>query len=471
VAGTLGVLLAYGFAPIFASLLKVPMVDVSPDWRVYVFAFLVATGAGVLAGFAPARFIRKGDLVSTLKTDRLSTPAAVQPPRRARTILLGLQAAVSVVLLALAALLTRGMIRATTLDLGFDADRLINVRVNLPRDTDAARAAAYWNTVLDRVGRLPAVSGTALALAAPFEGVTAQFRAPSGRVIQRNETSARFFATAGIPLIRGRIYTDEEARARAPVAVISTRVAREFWGDADPVGATLERVWGPDDPAGPDKPGFLRKPLGTRVIGVVAEAATSIRRHDAPRIYLPIAPANLSSARLVVAAAGDPATLIDPLGDALRAVDPQAAPSPMLVRDRVAEEREPSTSLATFALIVSGTALSLACIGLFGLTAFAVAERRHEISIRLALGASVRQVVALMMRDSLRPVLAGLAVGIVAALFAGQIVSSVLVGTGARDPLAISGAVLLLLVAALAATLIPARRVARVDPLQDLKTP
>jgi predicted permease len=454
-----------------ASLLKIPMVDVSPDWRVYLWVFLVAGTAGLLAGLAPARFIRKGNLIASLKTDRLSAPSGVRSPRRVRALLLGLQAAASIVLLAVAALLTRGMIRATTIETGFDADRLINVRVTLPKGTDDATAEAYWKAAVGRVQGFPDVSGVALAWRAPFDGIGWQWRSLTGRPIQLNETSAQYFATTGIRLLRGRIYTDEEARAGAPVALISTRVAQEFWDHEDPIGTTLERVWGPDAPAGPGQSGLARRPHGARVIGVVSEAVTSLRRHDAPQIYLPIAPSNLSHAQMVVAARADPARLIGALGDAVRAVNPDALASLSLVRNLLANERQPSLSLAQFALLLSGTALSLACIGLFGVTAFAVAERRHELSIRMALGATVRQVVTLVMRESLMPVVAGLAVGAIAALFAGQILSSLLYGIGSRDPIALISAVVLLFGAALAAAFIPARRVARVDPLQDLKTP
>jgi hypothetical protein len=363
------------------------------------------------------------------------------------------------------------MIRAATLDVGLDTDRLINVRVRLPAGIDEVRARAYWDAAIDRASGLPGVSGVALALAAPFDGTTAQFRSPSGRLIQRNETSAAYFATTGIRLLRGRIYTDEEARARAPVAVISARIAQEFWGDTDPVGATLERLWGPDEPGGPDQAGFTRKPHGTRVIGVVSEAVTSLRRnHDTPRLYLPIAPSNLWNARMVVAVPSELGAVVVTLRDALRAVDSGADVVPSLVRDRLADERAPSRSLALLALLISGTAVSLACIGLFGLTAFAVAERRHEVSIRMALGATAGQAVALVMRENLTPVVAGLAVGLVVALFLGQVLQSVLYGIGARDPIALASAVVLLLLAAMTATFIPARRVTRVDPLVGLKT-
>ncbi len=471
VAGGLGLGLAYWLAPVLASLLKLPMVDVSPDWRVYLWVLLVAGTAGLLAGLAPARFIRKGNLIASLKTDRLSAPTGVRAPRRARTVLLVLQAATAVVLLAAAALLTRGMVRATTLEPGFDTDRLINVRVTLPRGTDEAVAAAYWDAAIDRVQRFPDVAAIALALRAPFDGIGWQSRGPTGRPVQRNETSAQYFAATGIRLIRGRIYTDDEARTGAPVALISARVAQEFWAGEDPLGATLERVWGPDPPGDSSQSGLARRPHGTRIIGVVSDAVTSLRRHDVPQVYMPIARSNLAGAQMIVAVRADPARLITALGNAIRAVNSDAAVSLSLVRMLLANERQPSLSLARFALILSGTALLLACIGIFGLTAFAVAERRHEISIRMALGATTARVVALIMRDSLTPVIAGLAAGVIAALFAGRILSSFLYGIEPRDPIALIGAIVLLLGAAVVATFVPARRAVRVDPLRDLKAP
>ena len=468
--GALGLVIAIQILPSFAALVQIPPAfDVSPDFAVYGFVAMVAIAVGLIAGLAPARYGRGGDVLSALNTDQHAAPRPM-PRGFLRSLLIGGQAAVSIVLLVLAALLTRALVQTAGLDLGYDAERLMTVTVGSGsnrRISGAADTAEYWRAALERVRQLPGVAGAALASVSPFNMGSAS-QVLNGRQINRNETSPEFFDTLGARLIRGRIYTADEVAIQAPVAVISARLAREFWGSEDPLGASLERVWGADDASGTRLAGLLSKPKNTRIIGVVTDVITGLRHFDAPTIYLPLAA--LAASRLVVRAHDDPRAIAPVVRDALESLDPTIRARTLFPSDGLKRQREGPRILAALAVMVGSIALGLAIIGLFGVTAFAVEQRTHEVSVRRALGASNSQLMRMLFNDSLKPVAAGLTLGLLFALLGGRVVQGVLYGVNSRDPIAIVAAVTILLAAAAAAVALPARRATRVDPAQLLKT-
>ena len=468
IAGAVGLGLAMAILPAFAAFVQIPPAfDVSPDLTAYAFIGGLTLAAGLTAGLAPARYGRRGDLVSALKTDQLSAPLPL-PRARLRKLLIGAQAAVSVVLLLLATLLVRAVVQSATLDPGYDVSRLVTVGVGNGtngRVWNAARRDSHLSAVSQNVRGIPGVESVSAAGIAPFSGISAPLS--NGRRIDRNETSPDYFATLGLRLIRGRIYTAEEVRTRAPVAVISARLAREFWGDADPIGASLERVWGVEDPDDSRPRGLLRKPKGTRVIGIVSDAVTALEHQDAATIYLPLGEWTVPV--LVVRTQHDPHVSVRAIRDAVQAADPGGRPTIAFPFDGMRRELEGPRTLALIAVIVGATALGLAVIGLFGVTAFIVEQRAHEVSVRRALGATGAQVMALLFRDSLNPVVIGLVCGLLVSLAGGRVMRAALYGVSSRDPIAIAVAVGMLLLAAITAVLVPARRAARVSPAHLLK--
>jgi hypothetical protein len=259
-------------------------------------------------------------------------------------------------------------------------------------------------------------------------------------------------------------------RNQSPVAVISSILADEFWGSESPIGSTMERVWGVP-PVEDQTPGnHMRKPPGTRVIGVVSDSMTQIDDHGLPTIYLPLDVEHMV-VHMVVAAAGDPQPLVSGIRREVMALDPDQDPMVGLPRERLANALGASRSFALATGAIGMSALALAVIGLFGVTAFLVGQRRREIGIRLALGADGREVVGMLVRDSLRPVAIGLAAGVVLAFIAGQLAAGARLlraGSG-HDPMAIGAATLALLMAAGLAAFVPARRAARIDPAATLK--
>jgi putative ABC transport system permease protein len=464
IGGVFGLLIATGIMPAFAALVEVPPTfDVSPDLTVYGFVALLILAVGLIAGMAPARYGGRGDLVAALTSDQLAAPRPL-PRGTLRSLLIGGQAAASVVLLVLAALLTRSLVHSTQADLGYDPSRIVSVSIGRGPGR-ALQPEAYWTAVVERARQLPGVEGAALAVASPFSGLSPQLL--EGRRVSRNETSPEYFETMGVRLIKGRTYTADEVRQQAPVAMISERLAREAWGDDDPIGASLDQVWGRSDAPGKATPGPYRKPPGTRIVGVVSEVVNELNTQETPTIYLPLAPTSV--AQMVLRTRDDPRGLLPALHGAVQAADPSHRPTTLFAADGLQRELQRPAMLALLAALVGATALGLAVIGLFGVTAFVVEQRRHEVSVRQALGATNRDITTMLFRDSLTPVAAGLAFGTPLALLGGRVVQGVLYGVSSRDPLAILVAVAVLVSATAAAILVPVRRASRVSSAQLLK--
>jgi predicted permease len=473
-AGAVGLLLSRWLTPLVARLLPLPdLVDLQPDFGVYATAAGITLAAGLIAGLAPARYGLRGNLLTALQSDRAGS-SGVAPPARLRSVLIGGQAAACVVLLVLAALLTRSAVEASRFDTGVAIDRLLNVSPNLDRDYDAARKAVYFSAALDRVKRLPGVVNAALATEPPFHTFQARMTLPGDSTtgvpveVQRNDVSPDYFEAVGIRVLQGRTFSDDEVRRQLPVAIISASLAQQFWGDASPIGELLDRVWGPPDKKG-EGAGYLgRKPPGTRVVGIVTDSMTQIDDHGLPTIYLPI-DVGRAVVHLVVAAREAPRALQSDLRRELLALDPDLRSYTLLPGDKLRDGLQASRALAGITGAVGASALTLAVIGLFGVTAFVVGQRRREISIRIALGATGRNVVRMLVGDSLRPVILGVAVGLVFAFIGGQLMQSVLLGVSGRDPVAILSAVAILLGTASLAALVPARQAAGIDPAVTLK--
>jgi predicted permease len=480
--GGAGLALAWWTTPLLARLLDVPeMLDVAPGWRVLRFSALVTIGVGLVAGLAPARYGRRGALLPAMNTD---TPAATSATTgRLRAVLVSGQAAVSIVLLVCAALLVRALVEVSHFDLGLSANRLVRVSANFRNSYADGSARAYLDAAQDRLRLVPGVDGVSLALMGPFERGYAPMRVgpQTGRTVRgylrgepavevvRNETSADYFATIGANIVRGRSYTADEVRSTAPVAVISESLARKFWPGEDPIGSSLTRVWGDEIPATGRPMGFLRKPVGTRIVGVVSETVTRLRSYDSPALYLPLDPLEARRARLIVRTTGNPQGVMAGIRDTLKAIDPEVDIQFAFVSDGLREQMRYPKSFAVIAGVFGGSTLLLAVIGLFGVTAFVIRQRRREVSVRLALGATGADMVRMLLTDSLRPVVIGITCGLLLSLIAGHVIRGMLYGVSGHDPISIVSAILILLAAATAAALGPARRALRIDPAEMLK--
>jgi putative ABC transport system permease protein len=471
VASGAGFVLALWLTPWLARLQQLPPAyDVSPDLTAFCFVAAMAVAIGAMAGLAPARYLRPAGLLSALKTDRHGAPHSAGPSRL-RTVLIAVQAAASVLLLVVAALFTRSMARTVLAPPGYQPSHLLNVSVGFPPGFSDSRTRAYWDVALARVRQAPGVEDAALTSSAPYEFQVAS-RTADGRYLHRVRTSASYFSTVGTRLVAGRGYSDDEVRAGAPVAVISESLARAYWADDNPLGASLNRVWGLGDSKVRPGSGLIGRFRDTRVIGVVADSLLTLNHYDAFTIFQPfdrsLAP---QTARLLLRTQGDAGQAAGAVGQRLRAID--ADPDLGVRTTVVSEYRDVALAWpvaeAALTSLIGVAALGLAVIGLFGMTAFIVNQRQHEVGVRMTLGARGEDILRMLLRDGLRPVVVGLGGGLLLAFLAGRLIQRALYGVTGHDPLAIGGAVAILLAAASTAILIPARRAARINPAEMLR--
>ncbi len=453
--GTVGAIAGLVFAwwaiPAIGAMVEAPAgVDLAPDLNVYLFLAIVTIVTGVGAGLAPAWHGRGADLVTPLKGEGAGQNRIA--PRRLRSTLVMTQAAVSVLLIVLAALFVRASVRAAATDVGFDAAGLYAVS---PGPGDAFDdLETFPARAIPELQAMPGVASVALAELAPFgDGTRTSITADGlGRVVYFNSTGAEYFRTIGLRTLAGRTYTRDEVAAGAPVALISQSLARAYWHGESPLGQLLPR----EIPVASARP---------RVIGVVADAITArLHERDTFAVYEPLGSAGERSAQVLIRVAPGTTGVMDLASQRLRALDLQGGVTITSVAARLQREAGRPRMLATLTGFVGAIAIVLCVIGLYGLTASVVGQRAREMGVRAAMGAEPRDLLRLLLWDSLRPVVIGLAIGAGAALLASRaVVAGMLFGVSPQDPVAFAGAAALLLGAATLAVLVPARRAAAVD--------
>jgi len=455
-AGGAGLVLSLWITPLISV---PPAIDVSPDPLVYLFVAIVSVTAGVMSGLAPARFGARGDVMTAIRGGTLQAGDA---PRsgRLRGVFLGVQAAASFLLLIVTALFARALIESSRLPIGFDPDRLLAVSASAPRTGSRVPAMQFWDVALERLRSMPGVERVALVEYPPFDNAFHPLGTTwNGRryPLLENRTSASYFDTIGFRVLEGRVFTADEVASRAPVAVITSKLARDVWPGGDAIGSSLGRI----------EPGYLDD---VHVIGIVNDAAPIISPPNysgAPTIFRPIADLEVARAVIKIGDAGAPARA---LHEAIGPIDPDRKPRVWAVREGIERQLDGPRTFAMFAGALGGLALLLAVIGIAGVTAFVVGQRRREIGIRLALGARRRDVVRTVFAVGIRPIAIGLAAGVGLALIATPIIRPALnAGVSARDPLAYAAAIGILAIAAAAGVWLPARRAADVDPVIVLK--
>jgi predicted permease len=446
--------------------------DVS--WRVLVYAFGLSVVTGIVFGLAPALRASRPDLVPSLK-DSIDSVSFTGHPRTflrwfgLRNLLVAVQVAVSLVLLAGAGLLIRSLISAETVDLGFQNEGLAILQADAAeggyKGEDSVR---MFQSLRERVSGLPGVEQVALATRLPvsprggsstleIEG----YDPPTGTghvevIFAYADTD--YFETLRIPMRHGRTFTSTDRVGTERVAVVNEAFARNFWGTSDAVGRRYRHQGYPDS--------------WVRIVGVVADA--KVRTPDeppTPMFYRPLAQ-NTGAPRLFVVArtADDPARTVGMMRQELRTIDAdvpvyQAGTMDDHVSAALAAPRTAAGMLGLF----GGLALLLASMGLYAVVAFAVSRRTTEIGIRMALGASDSSVVATIAKDTLLVVGAGIVLGLALSFIAAPVLESLLFNVPTTDPITlVAVAVFMVLVAAIAAYL-PARHAAHTDPMRALR--
>jgi predicted permease len=445
--------------------------DFSVDVRILGFTCLVSLLSGVAFGLMPALQATRIDLATAVKEEGAGSSRRLARSRL-RNGLVVAQVALCVVLLIPAGLLLRALVRILTLDPGFETKRVLVVRYNLElTGFDPPRAQLFRRQLMERLAALPGVErvsavsgGSSANITLPGEGAGAS--RSFGRATY-TPVAPDYFETAGIPLVRGRGITAEDARAGAEVVVVSESTARNLWPSEYPLGKTLRL--GNTLQGGGEKVIFP----SLRVIGVARDAQNGDRIGAIPPLflYVPQGPDSDWYTRLLVRTTHDAREM----KSAARAEARALAPNLRLWIDSV-EEIIAGAKYVRSARITSGLAgglgllaLFLAMIGVYGVMAFAVSQRTREIGIRMALGAQAVDVLKMVIGWGMRLVCIGAALGLVVSLAVAQLMRSLLFGLSATDPLTFAAVALLLLLVALLACWVPARRATKVDPMVALR--
>jgi predicted permease len=463
--GALGVLLAWWGVRLLidAAPVDLPRLnEIQIDGQVLLFAVLVSMLTGLVFGILPAMRSAGAQPQEALKSGNYTTTEGRRGVR-VRDLLVGLEAALSAVLLITAGLLMSSFLRLMHVDKGFDVQRVLTADLALPstKYTGDGQKAAFFERVLDKTRPLPGVLSAAFVSALPLRGETwIDMVGPEGDtrpMFQRPSVNVRFitpeyFKTLRIPFREGESFNDGERHR--DVAIISHGTAERLWPGRSALGRRLLHN---------DKP--------TEVVGVTQDIrGTSLDHDPVLMLYLPEWQRPRLSASLLVRTAMDPLGVAAGVREAVRQVDPDVPVPEMktmeeVMSDSVAQRRFQMMLVLLFA----GAALALAGFGIYGVVSYSVTRRRAEMGIRMALGAGAAGLQRMILWQGIRPVVLGLGVGIAAALAAGRVLSSLLFQVSWRDPLTIGVVTVALLLVSAGAALGPARKAARVDPMRALR--
>jgi predicted permease len=456
----------------------------SPDIRVFAYTLLVSCSTGILFGLAPALQASKPEVNAALKEEGTTFGQRVSRSRL-RGILIAGQMAGCLILLISSALLLRGSQRALKIDPGYETRRVAYLEMYNPANLHYSqpRLLQLNRDLIQRIVNLPGEPSIAQASRGPIGGIrwvpvspvntTASTRGREGsepRYAGYSYVTPNYFETLSIPIVRGRVFTPSEADGQAPVVVISEATAHRFWPGEDPIGKHLKIG---SEQATMSFPGEKDPVVSSSlVIGVARDVRSmDLRKLDESYLYLPLSRTYNWTSTLLARTEGDSGTLLSAIGREVRRVDANlpviGAPlhtmvsmDPFFVVSRIG---------GLLASIVGVLGLLLACMGVYGMVSYSVAQRTREIGIRMALGAQSVQVLRLIVREGFKPILAGMTIGVAASAGVAHLIAATLFGLNPMDAVSFSGVSLLLGAIALLATVLPARRAMGVDPMIALR--
>jgi predicted permease len=463
--GALAFLLAIGATKALVALSAgIPRVEeIAIDWRVLGFTFAISLLTSLIFGILPALQISKPKLNESLKEGGHGSSGVSQPGLR--SLLVISEVALSLVLLVGAGLMIKSFRHLRAVDPGFDQERVLSMRLSLPAAgyQQPAQTAAFYQHLIRSLASLPGVVSAGAIDIRPFSSSNVRQAygikgRPDGNFIAPDFYIATpdYFRAMGIPLLKGRIFTEQETVGSVQLTVISERLARHFFPNEDPIGQRITT------PSG----GFT-----LQIIGVVGDVKhTGLDDEPRPSMYVNYV---YKSMCIVVRATGDAAALTDAVRGRIRELEKNAPiydinTMKQVVSNSVARERFATLLFAVFAAV----ALLLALVGVYGVMSYMVEQARHEIGIRMALGARISDIYRLVIRQGMILAIAGIIIGVVAALALAKLIKSfsdMLHDVSPTDSTTFVLIALLLLSAALVSCLIPARRATKVDPLVALR--
>jgi predicted permease len=439
-------------------------IDVTPDLQVLSFAVALTVGTAILFGLAPALYVSKPDLHAVIKQDSAGAGSS-RRGSRLRGTLVGVQVALCMVLMIAAGLVLRGLHAAYTIDPGFEYRSVAFVSLESAFDGySPEESEAMRRRLMAALAALPGVDAVASAQQEPLgdDIAPAVFRLPresehDSRVGEVVPVSQDYFSVLEVPIVRGRAFTEDEVRnqtTKPQPAILSATTARNLWPGGDPIGRTL--LW--------ENPGV--PVVNTlQVVGVAADAQlTALGQIDPYYVYVPG-----EGGEVLVKGRTDVATTVSGIRAAVRAVDPTLVVTVLPLEATLGWSRDISGTVASLFGGLGVLALVLAAVGIYGVVSYAVTGRYRELGVRMALGATARNLLGMVLRQTMRPVVVGAAIGLAGAVALSSVLSSVLFGISPADPVGLGGAALLVLAVALASGVMAARPATRADPIATLR--
>jgi predicted permease len=443
--------------------------DFGIDWRVVLYSLATAVCTGVIVGLWPALRVARSNVNETLREGGRSGSSSTSR-YRVRSTLVAAQMAGSLTLLIVAGLFVRSLQHAQQMYLGFDPDHVLNVVLD-PHEVgyDQARTTSFYRELEDHVRALPGVQSASLSFSVPMGSYTDSTAVtieghpiPAGQQppnLLFNSVDSAYFQTMKIPLLRGRSFTDADNEAAPHVVIVNQTMAEKMWPNEDPIGKRFTT----DQTSG----------TFWQVIGVAQNGKYGLLAEDPQSyFYLPLAQHFVSMRALQIRTSMNPEALMLPLQQEIKNLDPGL---PIFMLRTMNDSLAGANGFMIFrigallASCIGVMGLTLAMVGVYGVVAFAASQRTREIGIRIALGANRAQVLRLVLRQGVWVVLAGAAFGVFATFGISRGIANLLVGVSPTDPLTFVTATFLLVVVALYACYVPARRAMKVDPMVALR--
>ena len=440
---------------------------------VLLFSLGVAILTALLFGLAPALQTSPGNLAEPLKESGRGSSGGFRRGRL-RNALVVAEVAMSLVLLSGAGLLIRSFIRLQTVDLGFNPSHLLISRLPFPRGQykTAAEKQRFYQQLLTRLDSVPGVVLAAETISPPPEGgIRGEIDIPGKTHSERWDAvgqlcSEGYFGVLGLKLERGRLLSDVEVNAARKVAVVNQALVKKYFGDEDPLGRMVRMKVLETLPESPVKDALFE------IVGVVSDAKNQgIKDPPVPEFFVPYTVTGIGDRGILVRTSIDPAAMIDPVRHAIWSVDRNIAMTFTLTDEQYLERfsyAEPRFGMVLLS-VFAGVGLVLVGVGVFSVIAYTVSRQTQEIGIRIALGASRANVMAMVVRMGMRLLAIGVALGLLASFAITRVIAAQLWGVSPHDPLTLAGVVAVVVAAGLAACYFPARRATRVDPLVALR--
>jgi putative ABC transport system permease protein len=465
--GAAGLLLAFAAVRAINHALPpkiLPVPEITIDAAVLAFAAAVTVGTGILFGVLPAYRAANANLHDVLKLAGRSGSAG---RARVRNALAAAELGLATLLLIAAALLGETVIRLQRVPLGFRPQSVLTFQVAPPASTYTVdQAMLLYRRMLAALRAVPGVRAAGASSGVPF-GNGASTRTPTTGLnptavppdtavpIDWRVVSSGYFQTMGMTLVRGRDFDERDGRSTPATAIVSQAAAQQFWGRDDPIGRVIRIVAGSRD---------------FTIVGVVTDVRQSALNQESPSMYFSIDARSWPTMDVALRTDLPPDSLLAVVRRTVRGIDPDLPIAQVRTMDEwvAASAAQPRLNAMLIGLF-AGAALLLAAVGIYGVIAYSVTQRTREIGLRIALGAPRKTVLALIVREGMTVGAAGIATGVAAGLMLGRVLAALVFGVDVRDPRTYAAVAIALSLVALAASAIPARRAASVDPMIALR--